>query len=277
MKLLCYQIHPIAQQIIPGRSSRNWMDNTKLRYAYRCLPLGIANAMGWEILLPAGITAKWNGGVELADLTIESADPKWPTDRLAISHFGHGVLTFPLGYLFRTDPGIALWVRGVPNQPKDGIAPLDGLVETDWLDFTFTMNWQFTRPGSVTFEKDEPFCFITPISYHALDEVVPEILPIAENNDLAARYRAYSEARLSFNARLAKDDPEIVKQGWQKWYMRGERPSGGALHPLHLSKLRLAQPIAGTKIHAKTVSEGPRSASDASSPDLADPNEPGLT
>jgi hypothetical protein len=277
MKLLCYQIHPIAQQIIPGKSSRNWMDNTKLRYAYRCLPLGIANAMGWEILLPARITAKWTGGVELADLTVESDDPKWPTHRLASSHFGHGVLTFPISYLFRTDPGIALWVRGVPNQPKDGIAPLDGLVETDWLDFTFTMNWQFTRPGSVTFEKDEPFCFITPISYHALDEVIPEIVPIAENNDLAARFRTYREARSSFNARLAKDDPEIVKQGWQKWYMRGEPPAGGAFHPLHLSKLRLAQPIAGTKTHLKTVSDGPQSASDASSPDLTAPNEPGLT
>ena len=60
--------------------------------------------------------------------------------RFVISHFGSGVLTFHAGYLFRTPPGWAVWARGAPNTVKDGIVPLDGLVETDWLPFTFTMN-----------------------------------------------------------------------------------------------------------------------------------------
>jgi Family of unknown function (DUF6065) len=29
---------------------RAWMDATDQRFAYRCLPLNIANAHGWEIL-----------------------------------------------------------------------------------------------------------------------------------------------------------------------------------------------------------------------------------
>jgi hypothetical protein len=41
------------------------------------------------------------------------------------------------------------------NSPKDGIAPLTGVIETDWLPYPFTMNWQMTRPGSVRFDKDE--------------------------------------------------------------------------------------------------------------------------
>src|SRR5262245_59488229 len=69
-----------------------------------------------------------------------------------MSHFGNGVLTFPVGYLFRTDPGVAVWARGIPNYAKDGIVALDGVIETDWLCFTFTMNWQCTRPGLVVFE-----------------------------------------------------------------------------------------------------------------------------
>jgi len=40
---------------------------------------------------------------------------------------------------------------GPPNWPKDGVYPLSGLVETDWLPFPFTMNWQMTRAGSVSF------------------------------------------------------------------------------------------------------------------------------
>ena len=51
------------------------MDETQNRYAYRCLPLTIANAMGWEILLPANVSAEWNGGSNLSDIKVESDDP----------------------------------------------------------------------------------------------------------------------------------------------------------------------------------------------------------
>jgi len=240
-KLVCHQINSDAPQIIPGRSGRSWMDATNQRYAYRCLPLTIANSMGWELLCPASVVAEWNGGSELEDITVQVEGVKKP-DAIAQSHFGHGVLTFQTNYLFRTDPGCALWVRGSPNSPKDGIAPLDGIVETDWLEFTFTMNWMFTRPGRVTFEKDEPFCFITPIRYHALDRLVPEIVPIGADAELEAAYQAYGKLRLDFNTRLAADDPEIVKRGWQKWYLRGHRPSGEPGNPQHISKLHLAAP-----------------------------------
>ena len=52
-----YRIHAVGQRIVPGRQRRLWMDETHSRFAYRCLPLTIANAMGWEILLPARVMA----------------------------------------------------------------------------------------------------------------------------------------------------------------------------------------------------------------------------
>ncbi len=48
-----------------------------------------------------------------------------------------------------------MWVGGPPNHIKDGIQPLTGLVETDWLPFPFTMNWMFTRKGSVRWERGQ--------------------------------------------------------------------------------------------------------------------------
>ena len=63
-KLVCYQINDEAPTIVPGRSERAWMDATGQHFAYRCLPLTIANSMGWEILCPIGVTAGWNGGPE---------------------------------------------------------------------------------------------------------------------------------------------------------------------------------------------------------------------
>jgi hypothetical protein len=241
-EIICYRINDDAPQIVPARSDRDWMDATRQRFAYRCLPLTIANSMGWEILCPMTITAGWNGGPDISDIFVTGDNPEI-VDRYAQSHFGHGVLTFQTHYLFRTEPATALWVRGSPNSPKDGIFPLDGIVETDWLDFTFTMNWIFTRPGRVTFEKGEPFCFITPVAYHGLDEVVPQIRPMASNPELAAAYEDYGRLRTEFNAKLADNEPEAAKKGWQKWYLRGEHPSGAAGNPLHISKLRVAQPV----------------------------------
>jgi hypothetical protein len=34
-----------------------------------------------------------------------------------------------------------------------------------------------------------------------------------------------------------------VKQGWQKWYMRGENPFGADGNPTHASKLSLTAPV----------------------------------
>lgn len=82
-----------------------------------------------------------------------------------------GIVTFHTGHLFRTPPGWGVWVTGPPNWPKDGIAPLTGLVETDWLPFPFTMNWQMTRPGEVVFRKGEPFAFITLMEHKRLEAI----------------------------------------------------------------------------------------------------------
>ena len=110
-----------------------------------------------------GFTAEWNGGMRTGG---HHPHPRPPLSRTSTtspkSHFSHGVLTFHPGYLFRTPPGWSMWAMGPPNHVKDGIQPLVGLVETDWLPFPFTMNWIFTRPGQGALRsKGEPFCFIT--------------------------------------------------------------------------------------------------------------------
>lgn len=240
-QLTCYQVHSMAARIVPGNSERAWMDATGQRFAYRCLPLTIANTMGWEVLCPVDVHAEWNGGNDLEDIKVEIGEPAWGEGRFASSHFGYGVLTFHLGYLFRTEPGIGIWARGVPNLAKDGIAPLDGIIETDWVPFTFTMNWRFTRPGTIEFKKDEPFCFLTLIGYRQLEQVEPEIVMLEDAPDIRDQFYAFKESRNAFNAALKRQDPGAVKEGWQKWYFRGEPPTGQA-SPHHTSKIKLAAP-----------------------------------
>ncbi|PHR54365.1 MAG: hypothetical protein COA43_16645, partial [Robiginitomaculum sp.] len=58
----CFQMQSPAPKIVPGSSRRKWMDETGERFAYRCLPLTMANSTGWDILCPFDIEIAWNGG-----------------------------------------------------------------------------------------------------------------------------------------------------------------------------------------------------------------------
>lgn len=241
-ELDCYSEHANPPKIVPGEPARGWMDDTVNRFAYRCTPLAIANCSGWEILLPQNLSLHWNGGPQKTDLLVVGDDPNASVAHIAVSAFGHGVITFHPGYLFRTSPGWALSVRGAPNVIKDGIAPLEGLVETDWLPFTFTMNWKMTRPGTVYFKKDEPFCFLQPVPHAALDQIEPRLHSFEGNQKLKDSFDHWRQSRNDFNKRLAENDPEAVKEAWQRNYVKGEDPSGNYEPEFHLSKRRLNPP-----------------------------------
>jgi hypothetical protein len=234
-QLTCYRIRTDALSVVPAGSSRNWMDATPNRYAYRCTPLSIANASGWEILAPSAFKATWNGYAHENAITV---DGEAGASGFVVSHFGSGILTFHAGCLFRTSPGWALWVRGSPNTAKDGIVPLDGVVETDWLPFTFTMNWRFTRPGTVEFEKDEPICFISLFPHGFVDEVQPRLAELSDEPDLAKQHATWAADRLTFNAGLKSGDSETVAQGWQRLYLKGQS-SDGHKAEFHRHKRRL--------------------------------------
>lgn len=241
-QLICYQVDPRAAPIIPGRRDRQWMDDTNDHYAYRCLPLSMANTSGWELTSPLDFEVQWNGGQGIDAVTARApgVDPN-ALRALITSHFGHGILTFHTGWLFRTSPGWGLWVRGAPNFAIDGIHALDGMVETDWLPFPFTMNWRFTRPGTVRFRKGDPFCFVTFCPHALMDNVTPKLANLDDEPKLKADYTEWGISRAEFNKALHDGDPNAVSKKWQRGYFQGKDLEGNA--PLfHVNKRRLKAP-----------------------------------
>jgi hypothetical protein len=215
------------------------MDATPESFAYRCLPLNIANSHGWELLSPCGFEAVWNGGSDAADVTIVVDEGADPAD-VPVSLFGQGSITFHVAGLFRTPPGWNLWVGGPPNMGKDGIAPLNGIIETDWSPYTFTMNWRFTRPGQpVRFEENEPFCQIFPVERAVIESVEPRFLPIDDAPDLKRQFERWSHSRDAFQAEVVANPPELPSAKWQKLYYRGVDADGASVIDDHQSKLRL--------------------------------------
>jgi hypothetical protein len=223
MRLICYPTSGDPPKIVAAPVERGWMDLTDQGFAYRCLPLNIANAHGWLLLNPIAFVAQWNGAPDVGSVELYTHAADIPL--LASSHFGHGVLTFNVNALFRTEPGYDLMVTGPLNQPKDGIQPLTGVVETDWAPFTFTMNWKFTRKHSpIAFERDEPFCMIFPLKRGLVEEVEPEIRAIETDREVAEAYLAWSNSRRDFNQELQLAGSPAQAQKWQKDYFRGTAP-----------------------------------------------------
>ncbi len=215
------------------------MDDTPNAYAYRCLPLNIANMHGWELLCPVDFSVEWDGSNSRDGLAIrtEAAPHLRP-----VSHFGSGIVTLHVGAVFRTEPGYNLYVGGPANAPKDGIYPLTGVIETDWAPYSFTMNWKLTRAGDpVRFEKDEPFCCVFPVSRNLLEQIEPEIRDIADDPQLAHNHHVWTQSRLVFNTGLKVEGSEAQKDKWQKVYYRGLQPDGASGVQDHRTKLHLRE------------------------------------
>ncbi len=224
--ITAYQIYDhVTVDLSAAPIERAWMDAADQRYPYRCLPLNIANQNGWVASCPTDFRCYWYGGDAPKDLEVRFDGQPDPT---VSSHFGVGVLTFSLPYLFRTPPGINLWVKGPSNAIKDGIQALEGVVETDWASSTFTMNWKLTRPNEwVAFNKGEPICMLVPIPRGLTETMTPVISKLADDAELLEKYRAWEASRRGFLDGLKSLDPEVVKRGWQKDYFQGKKAEGG--------------------------------------------------
>jgi hypothetical protein len=243
MDLIGYLIDDRPVDIRPSRNRRKWMQQTPDSYAYRCLPLSIANAHGWEVCCPVTCEAEWNGGSNKEDVQIIFEDggnsflgtKKIKT--LVESHFGSGILTFNAGVIIRTSPGYDLWVTGPVNEFKDGIQALSAVVETYWMPFVFTMNWKFTRPNlKVRFEKGEPFCFFFPIEHGLLERFNPTFKQISEDPELEKQFnfafnkRAFLPVLKRLKGKELKlEEKERNRLKFQGWYMQGEMPDGSEI------------------------------------------------
>ena len=219
MRIEAYNLNdPDEQSYIVLRqpeAKRAWLPE----FAYRCTPLAIANKSGLELCLRWGISLRWNGGNKMEDLEV------FPNNEIIASHFGNGIVSFVIHWLFKTPRGWSLWVLGPANDPMDGIAPLEGIVETAWSTMTFTMNWRMTVQDQwVHFVAGQAIARVIPVRIAAM-----RTLEVEEKGkaDLPARkrraYDSWAKSRDDFLDRLKRREAQATNQGWQKAYHRGAR------------------------------------------------------
>jgi Family of unknown function (DUF6065)/Cupin-like domain len=220
---------------------RDWMDATPNRFAYRCLPLTIANQTGLWIKNPVGFTATWRGSEKPGsiDFHFDEAAEVWT--KWISNEFGAGIITWNTPFLFRTKPaGSRLLVAGPANLFKDNTHPLTAIIESDWMTMSFTMNWKIMRPGEpVRFEAGEPVLQAIPVSSNSCADIEGALVSYKKLDDdpeVSRSYREWDQSRKRFMERSKAG--ALKADEWQRDYFLGRDASGQQLAPLHMTKLK---------------------------------------
>lgn len=196
---------------------RKWMDDTNY-HAYKCLPLNAANSFGWEILNPIKFDATWNGDLSYGGETIRfNFQPENEKEEIFLkqdgisSHFGNGIITFSgLNFILKTNLGCNILIKGPTNLFKYNAAALEAIMETDWLPYTFTLNWKIIKPNeTVFFEKGEPIANFFPIPRGYIESFSAEEIKLKEDDELSIENKKWANKR------------EESKNGQHNYYMRG--------------------------------------------------------
>jgi hypothetical protein len=103
------------------------------------------------------------------------------------SQFGAGIVTFSPPWLFRTPHGWDLYVKGPSNRWKANCVPLEGVIETWWLNYTFTVNWKLIEPGTVFFAQGESLGQLVPVPHATFQDSTALEAPIGQLEPHAAK------------------------------------------------------------------------------------------
>lgn len=127
-------------------------------------------------------------------------------------------------------------VRGTPNFFKVNAAPLDGLIETEWSPYSFTMNWKIVEQNiPVTFAKGDPICAIVPYPIDLIEKLQARYATLDSDPNLKAQYQQWCQDRNAFNTKKGR-----TPQEWQKYYYGGKYPDSTPA-PTHRTALKLSR------------------------------------
>jgi len=219
---------------------RDWMDAMPNKFAYRCLPLTIANQTGWIVNNPVGFTAAWTGHAAAGNVHFRFDTDAATWGGWVNNQFGHGIITWNTPFLFRTRPvDSRLLILGPANRFKHGVQPLTAIVESDWMNASFTMNWKLTGPGQVVrFDAGEPLFQVVPLVSNLcadLEGATVTYRRLAEDATVSEAYRLWQQARDDFHK--AKRDGLVDGDAWQKDYFKGRDMLGRVVTSGHKTKI----------------------------------------
>jgi hypothetical protein len=141
---------------VPATRLKSWWDdNSKTKnHALHCLPLTMANSLGYYILSPGTFLVKWNGDTQ-SDVEIEHIEKS--SHYVVDSHAAFGSFTVQANFIPVTErPGEFVYVKGIPNERAPAFTCMEAVIEAWWQVGNFGLVFLMTRPGEILIKKGEP-------------------------------------------------------------------------------------------------------------------------
>ena len=203
MEITAYRIEGATPlPIVPAAERREW--HKAIPGIGACLPLTIANGAGWWLLNPKTFS--------VSRLNIYNYDVVIHGDVDHVkSHFGFGVMTVMIPYVFRTPPGWELLIRGPSNVFYERLHAFEGIVETDWHNATATMNWKVEKGAHITIEEGAPLVQVIPVQTRTWEEDFSVLIEDMPDN-VEQEFLEFSAGR-NERLRLNKEENKVRYEG----------------------------------------------------------------
>ncbi len=141
---------------IPAVKYKDWWDdNYKTKnHARHCLPLAMANSVGYYILSPGTFKVKWNGNVH-SDVQIEHIEKSshYEVD----AHASYASFTVQPKFIPVTQKaGQFIYFKPMPNERAPAFVCMEAMIEAWWNVANFGLVFLMTKPGEFIIKKGQP-------------------------------------------------------------------------------------------------------------------------
>lgn len=198
------------RSLAPIRASRYrdwWEDNNATQnHARHCLPLAMANSLGYYILSPGTFIVEWDGDYSRrAKIEHIEKSSHYEVDNHAA--FGSFVIQ-PKFIPITEDEGDFVFIKGIPNERGQPYTCMEAVIEAWWSVGNFGLVFMLNQPGKFLIQKGAPLAHM--FLYHGL----------AGSADIEV-VEGYPEAHVNWNIRRSR--PEYRKD---LDYLKGYNASG---------------------------------------------------
>lgn len=148
--------------------SRDWMENTSGRHAYKCFPISLANTIGLSISFTEDIEFIWDG----IDDTISSHVNILKGHDMCNTVRGNATISFITGLHFKTSQNISMLSIAPPNYFLDGAIPYTSIISTSFFEDAFPAAWKIVKDNQkITIPAGTPVATLIPISLSQMSEM----------------------------------------------------------------------------------------------------------
>ena len=141
---------------IPAIREKDWWDdNDRTKdHAKHCLPLIMANSIGYYILSPGTFIVRWNGDIhQNAEIKKIDGSSHYNVD----NHAAYGSFTIQAGFIPRTENvNDFVCVKGVANERGLPYSCLEAFIEAWWSAGNFGLVYMLNQPGEFMINKGQP-------------------------------------------------------------------------------------------------------------------------